>query len=302
MEFYVVDPKDRDFGGWTNEVRSFLVEKDLPFVETGGALYFLGDDIATPWHEDSVVFKVEGEEGGIIEVRDSDRAFYVYTDDFKLLDDRDFRESVGYRPHSPDSLYGFKWGNEKGCRFHLGPAKGVSYLCGDEETDHPPQLSIGESWMLLFSTMRWIGGSMSRLQDLKGFRAEKITLDFSVDVAFKHPASLDALNELLSEEEGYERTKKTLRATFRDRDASWIKRFIEDLPTDPADFGEAQFRVIWRGTVNGKDREITYCGLERRNLRPFVQMPLHATSKSFLDHARTAFKGHRIDRQEYLLD
>lgn len=301
MEFYVVDPKDRGFDEWAEKVRTFLAEAELPYEETEGGLYYLGDDVATPWHEDSLLFVAKGEEGGVVEVRDVDKNFYVFTADLSMFGDRELEEGIGYHARTPTSVYGFKWGNAKSSRFHLGPSSEVSYLCQGDDADYPPVLNLEEAWLLLFRVMKWLGSSLSRMQDLQGVRAEKITLDFIVEATFSHPASLDALNEILAEEEGYERSKKGLRATFRDRDAAWISRFVAELPTDLDDFGDVLFRVVWRGQVDGKQHEITYCGIERRNLRPFVQMPLHATSKSFVDKIRTAFKGHRIDRQEYLI-
>jgi len=128
---------------------------------------------------------------------------------------------------------------------------------------------------------------------------ERAYLDFEVQVSFKHPASLDVLNELLASEEGYERSRNGLRATFRERDLNWIRDFVSLLPEDMDDFDEALFRAAWRGLSDGEEKEVFYVGVERRKLRPFVQLPVHRTSKKLIDKVRTFFKGHRIDRQDY---
>jgi hypothetical protein len=139
------------------------------------------------------------------------------------------------------------------------------------------------------------------LQDLKGINVEKVFLDFEVDLSFKHPASLDGLFEILVDEDGFDRTRTSLRATFRDRDLAWIQRMVSLLPTNSDAFESAFFRAVWRGLSEGEEREVYYVGVERRQLKPFVQLPLHRTSKEFMAKFRTHFKGHRIDRQEYNL-
>lgn len=300
MEFYVVDPKELDYQEWIERVRGFCEEYGKPFTEEEGGLYFLGDDIASPWHEHSVKFTIEGDEGGIIELRDEDRAFYVFTDDLRHLDQGEMRETLGFQSSPPGAVYGFRAANTKGCRFHLGPVGQAGFLVRDEEADYPPQLALKDVWSLFFGTIRHLQSNLSRIQDLRGRRAERVSFDFEVDVTFAHPASLDALSELLAEEQGYERHKSTLRATFRDRDHAFVHRFAAELPEDEEDFKEASFRAVWRGTLEGKEYEIVFCGIERRALRPFVQMPLHRTSKALMDALRAHLKGHRIDRQEYL--
>ena len=117
---------------------------------------------------------------------------------------------------------------------------------------------------------------------------------------FEHRASLEALFEILVDEDGYERTKSGLRGVFRDRDVAWVQRFVS-LPTSPDQFDKAFFRAVWRGLAEGENKEVYYIGVERRNLKPFVQLPLQRTSKTFMEKFRAHFKGHRIDRQEYNL-
>ena len=62
MEFYVVDPKGNDFEIWVQEIRDFLSNESLKHSEASGELYYLGDDIAAPWDENSILFTVASEE------------------------------------------------------------------------------------------------------------------------------------------------------------------------------------------------------------------------------------------------
>lgn len=319
MEFYVVDPKDNDYHHWASRIRTFLDEQQFAYTEAVGELYYLGDDIAAPWDEESILFTIEGDDGGVIELRDVDRHFYAFADDLDLFDAREVREAVGYSgDRQVGAVYGFEWNNGKGCRFHLGPWKskgedeeetedaeaegegeGCNFFTDASTGDYPPVLPLEDVWALFFRSIYWLGNNTSRLQDLKNINVEKVYMDFEAVVEFSHPASLDGLNELLAEEEGYERSRAGLRATFRDRDLAWIQRFVSLLPTEEEDFEKALFRAVWRGQSSGAEREVFYVGVERRNLRPFIQMPYHRTSKTLLERFRTHFKGHRIDRQEY---
>lgn len=301
MEFYVVDPKDYSFLDWVGKVRAFLKEEGLEYSEEDGELYYQGDDIAAAWDERSVVFTVEGEEGGLIELRDEDQNLYVYSDNLDLFDDKEVKDAIGMSSRTAGALYGFTWQNQKGCRFHIGPSSGFHYFYDDEEADYPPVLELDSVWNLFFRAFQWIGDNMNRIQDLKSLSPEDTRLDIEVVIQFSHPASLDGLNELLAEEEGYERTRSGLQARFADRDIGWIRRFIALLPPDAEDFDQMFFRAVWAGKVNGEDTELFYVGVERRNLRPFIQMPYHRTSKALVDRFRNHFKGHRIDRQEYYL-
>jgi hypothetical protein len=301
MEFYVIDPKDGDFAAWTQRVRGFLQAQSLPFTEAEGQLYFIGDDVATPWDEGSVLFTVEDDENpGVVEVRDADRNVYVFSDDLAIFDEREVRSALGVHSFKTGAVFGFEWANAKACRFHLGPSERVSYFCEGDEADCPSALELPDTWQLFFRVCDWIGSSTSRIQDLKLINVERAYLDFEVQVNFKHPASLDVLNEILTAEDGFERTKTGLRATFRERDLAWIRDFVSLLPQDNEDFDDALFRAVWRGLSDGEEKEVFYVGVERRKLRPFVQLPVHRTSKQLIDKVRTHFKGHRIDRQDYV--
>ncbi|MFN3199704.1 MAG: hypothetical protein ACE366_14975 [Bradymonadia bacterium] len=301
MEFYVVDPKDFNFLEWVGKVRTFLKEEGLVYSEEDGELYYQGDDIAAAWDERSVVFTIEGDEGGLVELRDSDRNLYVFSDDLDLFEDKEVKDAVGMASRTAGALYGFNWQNQKGCRFHSGPSVGFHYFYDDEEADYPPVMDLEDVWNLFFRAFQWIGDNINHIQDRKSLNLEDSRLDLEVEINFAHPASLDGLNELLAEEEGYERTRSGLRARFADRDIGWVRRFIALLPPEPEDFDQVFLRAVWAGKMDGKDAEAFYVGVERRNLRPFIQLPLHRTSKALMERFRGHFKGHRIDRQEYYL-
>ena len=188
MEFYVVDPKNNDYESWTDRVRDFLRGESMNYLESTGELYYLGDDVAVPWDEDSVLFSVDGEEGGVVEIRDSDNHFYVYVDDLDLFDEREIRDSIGYRGMCMGPLFGFQWNSQNGCRFHTGPSVGNHYFGDSTDRDVPPRLHLEDVWAQFFRVVYWLGGNTSRLQDLKGVNVEKVYLDFEVDLSFKHSA------------------------------------------------------------------------------------------------------------------
>lgn len=301
MEFYVVDPKEFSFLDWVEKVRAFLKEEGLSYTEEDGELYYRGDDIAAAWDERSVVYRIDGDEGGLIELRDADRNFYVFAEDLDLFDDKEVKDAIGMKSRAAGALFGFTWQDQKGCRFHSGPSVGFHYFYDDEEADYPPVLDLEDVWNLFFQAFQWIGDNVNRIQDLRGINVEDVTLDFHVRVDFSHPASLDGLNEILGEEDGYERTRTGLRAIFRDRDLSWVRRFISLLPPETEDFDNGFFRAVWAGKSQGKPAEVFSVGVERRQLKPFIQLPFHRTSKALMERFRGHFKGHRIDRQEYYL-
>ena len=57
-----------------------------------------------------------------------------------------------------------------------------------------------------------------------------------------------------------------------------------------------------RGQENGKEAEVFHVGVEKRRLKPFVQLPVQRSSKQFVDQFKEHFAGFRIDRQEYRSD
>lgn len=301
MEFYVVDPKELDYQAWIAHICAFLDQEQYTYSLEDGGLYYLGDDVAAPWHEESVLIHVEGEDGGLIELRDIDRNFYVFSDDLSNFDDRELKEVTGYNSRPPLVIYGFRAGNQKGCRYHIGPSANISFFVKEEQVDYPPILALNDLWKLFFRSLEWIQQNFSRIQEGLSFKVERLSLDFEVDVQFSHPASLDALSEILAEEKDYEYSRGSLKATFKDRSLPFLMHFISLLPPDEVDFDEAFFRVVWRGLANGEEHEIFFLGVERRNLRPFIQMPAHRTSRALLEKLRAYLKGHRIDRQEYTL-
>lgn len=303
MEFFVVDPKDYSYAEWAQKIREFLRAEGLEYAEEDGKLCYKGDDIAMPWGEDSLLFQVRGGEAltGVIELREEDEHFYVISDDLDIFDDREVKEAIGLLSRPAGALYGFSWRDEKKCRFHQGPSTGFYYFYDDEEGDYPPVLDLPDVWALFFRVGDWIANQLGRIQDLKGVHADEVRLDLDVELNFHHPAALDALNEVLCDEEGFERTRTGLRASFRGRDLGWLRKLVALLPPDDEPFDRAFVRAAWTGTVGGQPREIFYAGVERRRLRPFVQLPVHGTTKDLLDKFRNHFKGHRVERQEYYL-
>ena len=131
--------------------RDFLSDESLSFTESTGEVFYLGDDIAVPWDEDSVLFSVGGEEGGVVEVRDADEHFYVFIDDLDLFDEKEIKDSIGYRGMSMGPLFGFRWNDQGTCRFHTGPSVGNSYFCDSQDRDVPPRLHFRRCLGSIFS-------------------------------------------------------------------------------------------------------------------------------------------------------
>ncbi len=300
MEFYIVDPKDLSFSDWSQKIKELLESEKLEYTAIPGGLSFINDDVAEPWNEESLLFKVTDERSkGEIELRAEDNHFYIVSDDLTIFENSDFKDVIGYRPHRAGAVFGFEFLSQKGCRFHSGPSKGACFLC-DPDEDFPPQLELPAIWNLLIKCIYWIASNINRVQDIKKITSDKLMLDFDVDVSFTHPASLDALSELLKEDDGYDAKRTSLRATFKEREISFIREFANLLPQDPESYDRASFKAVWRcEDINGKKHELFHIGIERRNLRPFVQIPLQASDKKLVELIRNNFKGHRIDKQEH---
>ncbi len=301
MEFYVVDPKTGSYQEWNRRIGEFLKEQNLKHQVIEGGLYYIGDDIAVPWNEASMLYTVEGEYEGVIEVRDSDNEFYIHASNMEFIDETEFQSRLGYRICPSGVIYGFTKNDQKGCRFHTGPSKGLSFFC-EEDLEVPKPLPLKNLWNLFFTLIRYLNNNISRIQDLKKFHLDKLQMDFEVSLSFPHAASLDMLTEILADEQGYERSRNKLQAIFKKRELDWVQHFVSLLPTDQEDFSELCFRAIWQGK-NGKENvELISVGVERRLLKPFIQLPLHRTSKRLMELFRAHFRGHRIDRQEYCLE
>ena len=71
MEFDVIDPKDHSFDDWIHKIETFLnsYPEYQDYSVSEGELYFTRDDIADPWGEESMVYVIPGESGGLIELR-----------------------------------------------------------------------------------------------------------------------------------------------------------------------------------------------------------------------------------------
>ena len=160
------------------------------------------------------------------------------------------------------------------------PRSTYHHLCDNDDSDIPPVPAVGRRLGSIFRAIYWLGGNTSRLQDLKGVSVEKIFLDFEVNLDFTHPASLDNLFELLLDESGFERTKTGLELH------SWTEILLGSSaseaccrPRKKLTSKVAFFRAVWRGLESGTDAEVFHVGVEKRRLKPFIQMPVQRSSK-----------------------
>ena len=265
----------------------------MSFTESTGDLYYVGDDVAVAWDEASVLFTVDGDDGGVVEVRDIDRnfTFSLTTSICSMSRGSHLSATAGQRWASSTGLIGIA----TKVRFHAGPSIGNRYFCFGHDTDVPPALHLEDVWAQFFRALYWIGGNVS-----SGLRASTLRRFFSILM------SLTSVQLLLRRCLKSWLTKmgmnvpSGLRAVFRD-EMLQVNNFVSLLPTSPDQFDKAFFRAVWRGLAEGENKEVYYIGVERRNLKPFVQLPLQRTSKTFMEKFRAHFKGHRIDRQEYNL-
>ncbi len=305
MEFYVIDPKEFTYSQWMKKIRDFLDEAGLKYETTPGGLYYLGDDIAEPWSEESFLFKITDERApGIIELRDGDNAVYAYADDLTIFDGPDIKEALGCTPRRARAVFGFEHMSLKGkeaCRFQPGPSPGLCFLCAQDD-EFPQHLTMQEVWNLVFKMIYWIGNNLNRVQDLNQVSTDKISIDFEVNLSFVHSSSMDALNEILAQEDGYERQKNSIRATFRERTIPFLREFTSLLPTDQDEFEKLLCRAVWRcEDQDNKRHDLFFVGAERRHLAPFIQLPVQATSRQLIEDLRAYLKGHRIDKRDHSL-
>ena len=84
-----------------------------------------------------MLFSVDGDEGGLIEVRDRDENFYVFIDDLDLFDEREVTDSIGSRAFGWDHSTDFVGIAAVVVVSMQGPQSAI-YFCKDDERDVPP--------------------------------------------------------------------------------------------------------------------------------------------------------------------
>ena len=138
MEFDVIDPKDHGFEDWICKVETFL-EQFPEYDKREGELYFVRDDIAEPWREESIVYEVDGEDGGVIEVRSEDQQIYIFVEEFAGRNLKETKDISSFQVHSPGSVYGFTQQSASQSRFHEGPIENSYFIYPGGKLEHSPK-------------------------------------------------------------------------------------------------------------------------------------------------------------------
>ena len=181
----------------------------------------MGDDVATPWRE-GLFFSVDGEEGGVVEIRDHDHSFYVFLDDLDLFDS----EKSVRRPdtaQSPWGLFMVSNGAASSLQVSSWSVCQHSLLVREDNADVPPTLYLEDVWAQFFGL--FIGSKRTHL-DCKTSRGKRREDLFGLrsEVRFHTRCILRQPLRNLADESGFERTKTGIRAVFADRDLAWIQR------------------------------------------------------------------------------
>ena len=305
MEFDVIDPKDHSFDEWIDKVEGFLTKHYPQYIKREGDLYFTRDDIAEPWGEESILYLVEGEEGGMIELRESDQKTYLFAEEFAGRNLKDSKDINHFQLKAPTTVYGFNHQSLSKSRFHKGPISKVYFLYQGEISDHPLSTSLERLWEgTLFQAIHWIHNQVGRFQTLKKiFESEGVMNHFEMDVTFTHPASLNLILEKVSRASIRTRERKRIQLYIENPPFDQLRDLFEAMPPDDLHYESLELKMVWGVELPSHEREIiTYIGAEKRQLKPFVHLPRQRCARSFREQFRDHFKGYRVDRQEYLLD
>ena len=306
MEFDVIDPKSHSFDEWMEKVEGFLHTHYPNFTLSEGELYYTRDDIAEPWQEESVIYRVAGEEGGLIELRGIDQEVYMFADSFAGRNLKAAKDGNTFHLTCPATVYGFQHNSMSRSRFHRGPIQDIYFLHQGEISDYPLPTPIHRLWGgSLLQSILWVHNQVGRFQELKRiFECEGTRNFFEMDVRFVHPASVNLiLEQIRSRHSIKERERKRIRIYIENPSFDALRELFEVMPEEEKDYEELKLRMVWGVDLIDESTEmITYIGAEKRKLRPLVHLPRQKCAKRFRDLFREYFRGYRVDRQEYLLD
>lgn len=304
MIFDVIDPKEHSFNEWIDKVESFLDSYGQTYERQDGELYFTQDDIAEPWQEESIVYKVDGPEGGVIELRGCDEGFYMFTEDFAGRNLKDTKDGHQFNLVAPTSVYGFTHNSLDKSRFHHGPTHGVYFLYQGDRAECPQATTLERLWGgLLLKATYWIHNQVGRFQDQKQIQeVEQTQYRLELEVEFTHKASVNlVIDKIHNRTSIKERNDKRLTLAWRSPTFEQLRELFEGMPSEAQQYAHLKLRVIWEAHfLEGEAKEITYIGAEKRALKPMIHLPKNRTSKVFKEAFKNHFKGYRIDKQEYL--
>jgi hypothetical protein len=308
MEFDVIDPKDHSFDDWIHKIETFLnsYPEYQDYSVNEGELYFTRDDIADPWGEESMMYVIPGESGGLIELRGVDRDIYLFAEEFAGRNLKDSKEGNQFQFKNPTAVYGFDHNSLGKSRFHKGPIKGVYFLHQGDLANHPQSTPAARLWGgVLSQAIQWIHNQVSRFQELKELNeSEGPANTFELDVTFAHPASVGLVLEKIRFRQSIkERERKRIRIVLENPAFDTLRDLFDVMPCEDDQYETLKLKMVWGiEKPDGERSVVTYMGAERRFLKPLIHLPRQRCAKEFRERFREHFKGYRVDRQEYLLD
>ncbi len=304
MIFDVIDPKEHNFNEWLEKIEEFLESYDSGYQRLDGELYFTQDDISEPWGEESILYTVDGPDGGKIELRGADEQVYMFTESFAGRNLKDTKDGHQFNTVAPTSVYGFSHNNLNKSRFHLGPTQGIYYLYQGDRAEYPQPTSYDRLWGGLFlKSIYWIHNQVSRFQDQKKIHdVEQTQYRLELEVEFTHKSSVNLVIEKIHNRTSIKhREDKTLILAWRSPTFEQLRELFEGMPVEAQQYARLKVRVVWEALfAEGDPQEITYVGVEKRALKPLIHLPKLRTSKTFKEAFKKHFKGYRIDKQDYL--
>jgi hypothetical protein len=312
MEFYIIDPKDESFEIWIAKIKAFLGQNYPQYQEKQNEFYFTDKSIATPWFEEICVFEVPGEEGGVLEVRDEDQGIYLFTDQFTARNLKVTKDVNQFHFHIPDMVYGFEQASLDLNRFHLGPIHQVQFMYQGEEKLFPTPYTPQKLWKQGFPmAYQLIQGQLHRLQEFRKYQTEKVFSIFDISFKFAHPSLLQRLKDHFKSRFWDQSDKSTATIKLENPTLEQLQELFEWMPNESNAYEKLQAKLSWQAHLSnhpkneGKNKEqavmISNLYFEKRALKPFIQIPILRSSKSFHEKCFQEFKGYRIYRHTYQL-
>jgi|GEM_PF-1452675 len=316
MEFDVIDPKKHSFDEWLTMVNDFLVDytkgKRGAFTRKEGGVYYAQDDVADVWGEDSVLFEVGGEEGGVIEVRAGDEQIYLFTDDFAGRNLKDSKDGQTFHITRPRTVYGFNHSphpdKAEHSMFYGAPVDKVYFMHQGDSEEFVLPTSCERLWAKsggLQEIIQWVHNQSGRIQEQKGItNAERSVNIFQLKVGLTHPALVTHLLEAVRSRNAISERDPQGRyvgITLENPNSDHLRDIFNALPSEPEYFDSISLNMSWGVELSesGERREVTYVGAEKRAMKPLIQLPRRRTSKALKSAFKGHFKGYRLIKHSY---
>ena len=316
MEFDVIDPKAHSFDEWLTMidhfVEGYVKDRSARYEKHEGGLYYAQDDIADIWGEESVLYVIEGDEGGIIEARDGDQNLYLYTDDFAGRNLKDSKEGHSFHLTRPRTVYGFKHSphpdKSEHSIFHGAPIDQVYFMHQGDSEEFVLPTSYERLWSKtggLQEIIQWVHNQAGRIQEQKGVsNVERSVNLFTLRVGLTHPALVTHLLEAVRSRNAISERDPQGRFVgirLENPNSDHLRDIFAALPVEPEYFESISLNMSWGVELSeGEGRlEITYLGAEKRALRPIIHLPKKRTSKALRAAFKAHFKGYRLVKHSY---